>query len=83
VPVRVTLEARDASSLVNERFEMALYEDLQFLFEEEESLNPFTFLWDTTHLTPGAHLLTVNVLGYEDHYGVATQPVIIEGAPTS
>jgi len=79
VPVRVTLDAREAPSLVNERFEVALYEDLNFLFEEEESLNPFTFLWDTMHLTPGAHLLTVNVLSYEDHYGVATQPVIIEG----
>jgi len=83
VPVRVTLEARDASSLTNERFEVALYEDLQFLFEEEESLNPFTFLWDTTRLTPGAHLLTVNVLGYEDHYGVVTQPIVIEAPATS
>ena len=80
VPVRVMLDARDASFLVNERFEVSLYEDLNFLFEEEESLNPFTFLWDTTHLTPGAHLLTVNVLGYDDHYGVVTQPVMIEDA---
>ena len=78
VPVRVIVDPRDASHLVNSRFEVALYEDLTFLFEEEESVNPFTFLWDTTRLTSGEHLLTVNVLSYDDHYGVVTQPVVIE-----
>lgn len=78
VPVRVTLDARDAPSLVNQRFEVALYEDLTFLFEEEESVNPFTFLWDTTRLMPGEHLLTVNILSYDDHYGLLTQLVVIE-----
>ncbi len=78
VPVRVVLDERDASSVTNSRFEVSLYEDLTFLFEEEEGANPFTFLWDTTRLTPGAHLLTVNILSYDDHYGVVTQPVMIE-----
>jgi hypothetical protein len=78
VPVRVVLDPRDAPHLVNHRFEVALYEDLTFLFEEEESANPFTFLWDTSQLPAGVHLLTVNVLSYDDHYGVVTQPVMIE-----
>lgn len=79
VPVRVVLDPRDAPNLVNSRFEVALYEDLTFLFEEEESINPFTFLWDTARLAPGVHLLTVNILSYDDHYGVVTQAVVIEG----
>ena len=81
VPVRVTLDPRDAAHLVNARFEVALYEDLTFLFEEEAGTNPFTFLWDTSRLTPGAHLLTINVLSYDDHYGTFTQPVIIQSQP--
>ena len=77
VPVQVALDPSDATYFVNQRFEVALYEDLTFLFEEEESTNPLTFLWDTARLPAGAHLLTVNVLSYDDHYGVVTQPVVI------
>jgi len=78
VPVRVVVDEVDAASVVNQRFEMVLYEDLTLLFEEEEALNPFTFLWDTSSLPAGLHLLTVNLLTYDDHYGVATLPVMIE-----
>ena len=78
VPVRVSVDAPDVARVVNQRFEMVLYEDLTLLFEEEESLSPFTFLWDTTKLPMGRHLLTVNLLTYDDHYGVLTTPVIIQ-----
>lgn len=81
VPVRVTLDERDAVHSVNQRFEVALFEDTTFLFEEEEGLNPFTYLWDTTHLSKGEHLLTVNILSYDDHYGVETQRVFIGEIP--
>ena len=79
VAVRVVLDERDAAQAVNSRFEVAFFEDLTFLSEEEDGSNPFTYLWDTTHLPPGEHLLTVNVLSYDDHYGVVTVPVMIEG----
>ena len=42
VPVRVTINPADAARLINSRFEVALYEDTTFLFEEEESSNPYT-----------------------------------------
>lgn len=77
VPVRVTLDPYDAPHWVNTRYEVALFVDLVALFEEEESTNPYTYLWDTRGLNPGEHLLTVNVLSYDDHFGVATVPVII------
>ena len=80
VPVRIMLNEREASYLINQRFEVAFFEDLTSIFEEEESSNPFTYLWDTSHLPPGPHLLTVNVLSYDDHFGVVTQPVIIRGS---
>lgn len=81
VPVRVRLDDSDAQPMVNQRFELALFEDLTFLFEEEDAVNPFTYLWDTAQVPPGEHLLTVNILGYENHFGVETRPVLIEAAP--
>jgi hypothetical protein len=78
VPVRVTVDAADAPHLINSRFEVALFEDTTFLAEEEEGTTPFTYLWDTTRLRPGEHLLTANILSYDDHYGVATVRVMVE-----
>jgi hypothetical protein len=82
VPLRVTLEPRDAESVINSHFEVALFEDTTFLAEEEAGTNPFTYLWDTTKLSAGEHLLTVNILTYDDHYGVATVPVTIAQDPS-
>ena len=81
VPVRVTIDPAQAARIVNRRFEVVIYEDLTVLFEEEESANPFNFLWDTSKLPPGEHLLTINLLSYDDHYGVATVPVTVTAAP--
>lgn len=78
VPVRIKLDPADRIRITNERFELALFEDMSILFEEEEAIIPYTFEWDTSRLTPGQHLLTVNVLGREDHFGVCTQAVLIE-----
>ena len=80
-PIRVTIDERDASRLVNERFELALFEDLTVIAEEEKGTTPYTYLLDTTTLPPGPHLLTINVLGGSDHYGVETRQVIIGDHP--
>lgn len=78
VPIRVSLDPRDAQHVINSRFEVAVYEDTTFLMEEQDGTDPFTYLWDTTRLSEGAHLLTVNIFTYDDHYGVLTQPVVIQ-----
>ncbi len=80
VLVRVTLDPRDVARVINSRYEVALYEDTNFLFEEEDAVHPFSFDWDTRGLTAGVHLLTVNILTYDDHFGVLTVPVIVEPA---
>jgi len=77
VPVRVLLDPEDAARALDSRFEIAIYEDLTSLFEEEDGTDPFTFQWDTSHLSPGEHLLTVNLFSYDDHFGVATVPVVV------
>jgi len=70
--VRVHLTDKDKNFMVNQRFEIMFFVDTAFLFEEEEGQDPFNFEWNTKGLSPGEHLLTVNLIGYEDHYGVKT-----------
>jgi hypothetical protein len=77
VPVKVTIDPRDRAHALNVRHEVAVYVDLVFLFEEEQGTDPFTFIWDTSQLPPGEHLLTLNVIAYDDHIGIATRPVLI------
>lgn len=74
--VRVRLNDSDRSFMVNQRFEVMFYVDSVFLFEEEDGQDPFNFEWNTNGLAPGEHLLTVNLIGYEDHYGVKTLRVV-------
>lgn len=81
VPVRVVLDEKDAATFVNSRFEIALFEDASFLTEVESGTTPFTYLWDTSHLSSGLHLLTANILSYDDHYAVTTVPVLLEPVP--
>ncbi len=79
--VRVRLRSQDRNFMVNQRFEVMFFVDTVFLFEEEEGQDPFNFAWDTKGLNPGEHLLTVNLIGYEDHLGVKTVRVIKEEKP--
>jgi len=74
--VRVQLEDKDRNFMVNQRFEVGFFVDTVFLFEEEEGQDPFNYEWNTTGLARGEHLLTVNVIGYEDHLGVKTVRVM-------
>lgn len=75
--IRIRLDPRDAAHLINQRFEAMFFVDTLFLFEEEEGTNPFSYRLDTTELSPGRHLLTVNVLSGDDHAGVRTLPFVV------
>lgn len=76
-PVRVEADPRDEGHLVNRRFELMLYVDGVFLYEDENASNPLTYQWDTSDLAPGLHTLTANVMSYDDHIGVVTRQVMI------
>lgn len=77
VPVRVTIDPEDAGSMTDALFEVAFYVDLTFFFEDEESTTPMTWMWDTSKLSPGPHLLTVNVFSYDGRIGCLTRSVVI------
>ena len=75
VPVHVALEPQDAAELIRRRFEVIVYVDTVFLFEEEQAVTPATFSVDTSTWTSGDHLLTVNIMSYDDHVGTQTMKV--------
>ena len=75
--VRVRIGERDRESLVNARFEVMLFLDTVFLFEEEDGAPVFSYELDTRALSPGRHLLTANVLGYDDRLGSQSLEFIV------
>jgi hypothetical protein len=78
VPLRISVAPHDQSHLLQRRFELVLYVDTVFLHEEEEGYSPFMYLFDPSTVSPGPHLFTINLLSFDDHIGVATQPILVE-----
>lgn len=78
VPLRVELDRRDARHLTNTRFEIMLFVDGVFIYEIEEGSSPFTFNWNTKGYAKGPHIVTVNLVGYDDHIGIVSRKVIVE-----
>jgi hypothetical protein len=75
VPVRVVLNESDKAMRENARFEIVLFVDGVFLWEEENGLSPTTYLWDTKRLNDGAHTLTANLYAFDDHVGAESRRV--------
>jgi len=75
VPVTLTIDPKDEVDLVRKRFEVMIYLDMNFLFEEEQGVSPATFEIDFSNVQVGEHLLTFNVMSYDDHIGVETVKV--------
>ena len=66
VPVRIRLAPQDRTPLLQSRFEVMVFVDTEFWFEEEEGTHPLSFSLDTQSLPPGEHVLTVNVVSYDN-----------------
>jgi hypothetical protein len=77
VPIRIELDRQDVNHLINTRFEVMIFIDGVFIYEIEDGSSPFTFNWDTASFSKGPHILTVNIIGYDDHIGIVSRQVII------
>ena len=77
VPIRIELDPRDAWRLINTRFEVMLFVDGIFIYEIEEGSSPFTFNWETKDFAKGPHIVTVNLIAYDDHIGIVSRKVIL------
>jgi hypothetical protein len=66
-PVKVVIDKKDRKFITNERYELAFYLDFEFLAEEEEGFSPYTMVWDTREVSDGEHILTCNLIGFQEH----------------
>jgi hypothetical protein len=73
-------DPQERARLINTRFEVMMFLDTVFLAEEEDGALPYNYRLDTRALPPGPHLLTVNLLSYDQRVGVQTVE-IIKAAP--
>lgn len=77
VPVNIMLSDLSRMTLLEQRYEVICYVDHQMVLEDESGRFPYTWLWDTTGLSNGTYLITVNIATLSDQVGVATTKVAI------
>jgi len=77
-PIRFDVAQEDLELMIGERFEIVIYIDLLFVYEEELGYVPFTWIWDPIGVSPGAHYISVVFRGYEGHFGAATKKVWLQ-----
>lgn len=78
VPLTVTVAPADRRYMLDQRFEIVVYVDFVFVFEEELGYTPFTWKWNPEGVNPGIHYLTVMLRGYEGHFGTETVKVRVD-----
>ena len=64
---RVLLDPRDHKALVENLFEIVFYIDGVFFFEDSNASDPFGCTLDLTRVSKGQHVLSVQVMDFEDH----------------
>ena len=78
LPVKIHLEnevKRDATEL---RYEIISFVDFEFATEQEEGYSPSTWVWDSTLVPNGEHILTVNVATLTGQLASASMKVMVQ-----
>lgn len=76
--VRVSLDKEYEQFFANQQFEISFFLDTEYYAEEETGYTPFNWLWDLSEVSPGNHILTVNINSYKDQIGILSMKVIVE-----
>ncbi len=77
--VRIDVDPADRDQLLAEQFEIIFFVDGVFFAEAERGYLPFNWRWELHQLTPGEHVLTVNVSSFKGQVGVASRRVRVAG----
>lgn len=72
VVVSVDLHPEDRWLLQEQLYEVAFFLDGEFVSEEENGYVPIGWVWNTSQLKPGRHILTVNLTGFTGRVGTRT-----------
>ncbi len=78
--VRIDVDPADRDQLLAEQFEIIFFVDGVFFAEAERGYLPFNWRWELHQLTPGEHVLTVNVSSFKGQVGVASRKVRLAGS---
>lgn len=78
IPVIAAITDSDRWLMNESLYEVAFFVDNRFVSEEEQGYLPLTWLWTPNDLSPGQHLLTVNVSGFSGKVGVASLLFIVQ-----
>lgn len=78
IPVRFTLSFDDQRRITNDRYEPILFIDGVYQAENEAGFFPMTWNWNPKDLAEGEHYITVNLRGYEGHFGAASVNVFVK-----
>jgi hypothetical protein len=76
-PIEIQIPEAVAVRLAQQRFEIVYFIDGLFVGENEIGALPATWNVDVTKLTPGDHLLSVNVRGYEGSFGFGSHKLTV------
>ncbi|WP_158307448.1 FlgD immunoglobulin-like domain containing protein [Methylomonas methanica] len=72
VAVKADIAPQDRWMMKQSLYEVAFFVDHEFVAEEEQGYVPLTWQWLPQQITPGRHLLTVNISGFSGKVGVAS-----------
>lgn len=75
VAVRVDVDASDWDLLQKEQFEIIFFVDNVFFAEAERGYLPMNWRWELEQLSPGEHILTVNISSFKGQVGVKSRKV--------
>lgn len=78
LPVRIILDPRDKERLTNTRFEIMVFIDNIFVYEDEQAYSPFNYCWDLSGVPEGLHTLTVNIVGYDKTVGTKNLEIYVK-----
>jgi len=73
--VRVDVPDEDRDVPLNQQYEIIVFIDSVFFAEEERGHLPFNYPLELKELSPGEHLLTVNVITFGDQIGIGSMKI--------
>jgi len=73
IQVKVNINKEDRWLIDQNLYEVAFFVDHEFTSEEEQGYMPLTWLWTVNELSPGQHIFTVNISGFDGKVGVVSQ----------
>jgi FlgD Ig-like domain len=73
--IRADVPNEDRDVPLNQQYEIIIFVDSVFYGEEERGHLPFNYPLELTNLTPGEHVLTVNVITFGDQIGIGSRKI--------